>query len=217
MIGSTVTSRPQTPPASRSSGGTYSSYECGRFGLSCSNFDPKKAAPQSSGFNPFSWAVNQVQHHWRGIVQAAVFVSCLSLVLAVCLVAEGIGVGADYVGGAIQYGAFSKNALLPAAKSIAIDLVSLPFGYAVQQVLDEGVILASGLRAADTEDIRGLVGSLAGSYAPYIPRHSSDFVDYNQAVQFFAHPVPVLVQMGGRAAVNGASCNGGDVTEYCGG
>ncbi len=75
---------------------------------------------------------------------------------------------------------------------------------------------AAGLRAAGNASIHGATGRLFGAYAPYIPRHSGDFVGYNQAVQFFAHPTPVLVLVGGRAAVNGVSCNGGDVTPYCG-
>jgi hypothetical protein len=97
-----------------------------------------------------------------------------------------------------------------------IDALSVPLGAGASRLLNKGIFFAAGLRAADRASIHGVTGRLFGAYAPYIPRHASDFVGYNQAVQFFAHPTPVLAQVGGRTSVNVASCNGGDVTPYCG-
>jgi RHS repeat-associated protein len=206
-----------------SSGGTYSSYQCGRFGLSCSNFDPKSAVPKSGGFNPFNWVAHtalpwvghQFRAHWRGMVQTGVFVGCLLASMGACLAAEGAGILIDYFANGMQYGFGSKQAWQPAVKSVVIDTLAIPFGVAASRVGEEGILLTSGLRSADSEDTVGMTGKLFGSYAPYIPRHANDFVGYNQAVQFFAHPIPVLFQVGGRAAVNSASCNGGHTEDYC--
>jgi hypothetical protein len=42
----------------------YNAYQCGRFGLSCSNFDPKKAVPRPSSFNPFHWVAHAATNLW---------------------------------------------------------------------------------------------------------------------------------------------------------
>ena len=47
-----------------SSRGIYNGYDCGRFGLSCSNSSPKKAEPKSSGFNLFHWVAHTAVNIW---------------------------------------------------------------------------------------------------------------------------------------------------------
>lgn len=131
-------------------------------------------------------------------------------------VVRGHGSGdGDRRGGGVQYGPSSRKAWLPAVKSAAIDTLFFPGGFATENVLREGIFLTSGLEQVDRAGITGVAGKTFGSYAPYLPRHTSDFVGYNMAKQFLAHPTPVLVQIGGRAVMNGVSCNGGDIERYC--
>jgi hypothetical protein len=54
-------------PVTQHSGGTYNAYQCGRFGLSCSNFNPKKAVPKPSSFNPFHWVAHAATNLWDNI------------------------------------------------------------------------------------------------------------------------------------------------------
>jgi hypothetical protein len=150
------------------------------------------------------------------MVQTAVFAGCLLASLGACLVIEAAGIGIDYAANAIQYGPFSRNALVPAAKSIIIDVATIPLGINVTGGVDVGIFESSGLRAVSGGMIRGRAGQLLGAYGSYIPRHASDFVGYHRAFDLLAHPIPVVSQVGGRVGSNLLSCNGGDVTSYCG-
>ena len=78
------------------SGGTYSSWDCGRLGLSCPDSDPKKAVPKSSGFNLFHWiahtALPWIVRNRINIADWAAFGGCILLSPVVC----GILQAADY-------------------------------------------------------------------------------------------------------------------------
>ena len=167
------------------------------------------------GFLGLSCVGRFVQHHWRGIVQTGVFAGCLLASMGACLAVEAGGILIDYTANGIQYGFTSSQAWEPAVKSAVIDALTAPIGIGVSGGLERSIFRSSGLRAADSSITHGITGKLFGSYWSYIPRHSSDFVGYNQAVQFFAHPTPILIQIGGRAGMNGLSCNGGHILSYC--
>jgi hypothetical protein len=167
------------------------------------------------GFLGLSCVGRFVQHHWRGIVQTGVFAGCLLASMGACLAIEAGGILIDYTANGIQYGFTSRQAWEPAVKSAVIDALTAPIGFGASRELERYIFWSSGLRAADSSITHGITGKLFGSYWSYIPRHSSDFVGYNQAVQFFAHPTPVLIQIGGRAGMNGLSCNGGHIMSYC--
>jgi hypothetical protein len=65
MIGSTVTSRPQTPPAARTQPGpTYNAFDCVHLSTDCGGFNPATAIPQSSrSFYP----LHGVDMAWDGM------------------------------------------------------------------------------------------------------------------------------------------------------
>jgi len=150
------------------------------------------------------------------MVQTAVFGGCLLASMGACLGIEAIGIGIDYAANGIQYGFTSKQAWQPAVKSIVIDVATIPLGVNVTGGFDKAIFESSGLRAIDSSIIGGKAGQWLGAYGSYIPRHASNFVGYHTAFDFLAHPLPVMGQVGGRVGVNVLSCNGGDVTSYCG-
>jgi hypothetical protein len=53
LIGSTLTGRPQSPPAARTqSGPTYDAFECGHLGTDCGGFNPATAIPRAAPSTP---------------------------------------------------------------------------------------------------------------------------------------------------------------------
>ena len=82
-------------------GSTYNPYSCGRFGLSCGNFQPQQDAHESGGFSLGHWLVHTalpwVGHHWQDELEVAGLGVCILASAGACLIAGGVYTAASYI------------------------------------------------------------------------------------------------------------------------
>jgi hypothetical protein len=143
MIGSTVTSRPQTPPAARTQPGpTYDAFDCVHLSTDCGGFNRAAAIPKSNGTN-----------FWSGWSTFINYASPIATALALAMVEiPGVDVLTGGVALAADSASFFTNGLngVRALKrrnygSAAWDFGSAAFALAGGLGVARGLVLARGV------------------------------------------------------------------------
>ena len=160
------------------------------------------------------WVGHQFRAHWRGMLQTAVFASCLSVAIEICLGAEGGGLLINFVANGIGTGNWT-GAAETLGEGALIDAVTLPASMLLGNALDGEISAISGLEPAASDATRGAAGRFLGAYTPkYAPSVSWYYPGINQATKYGSNLAPEFLHMAYRSAMNEVSCNG-TTLDYC--